>query len=57
MPASEAAPTTKVMAISVGLKVPLTGDAHPNKNDQISDMITSQKIMHGIADHFAQSFF
>jgi len=57
MHAIEAPPTTKVIAISVGLNVPVTIRVQPKRNSQMNAMIVSQKIMQGSADHFAHSFF
>ena len=54
MPTREAAPTTKVMAISVGKKWPETIRAQPSKKSQMSTMIASQKMKHGSAAHFAR---
>jgi len=56
IPVSEAAPTTMVMATSVGEKWPVTMRAHPLRNSQIAIMIASQKTKHGNAAHFASRF-
>jgi hypothetical protein len=51
MPASEANPTTTVIAISVEEKVPETNRAHPSRNIQIALITKNQKTKHGSAAH------
>ena len=54
-PDRQAAPVTRVMAISTGEKWPDTMCDCPVRNSQISTMIPSQKIRQGSADHLASS--
>ena len=56
-PTIEAAPTTTVIAISVGGKWPVTIRAHPSRKSQMKIIVVSQKIRQGSAVHFANSFF
>src|SRR5471030_999268 len=49
MPAADAAPTNRVIAISAGENVPVTRRAQPSRNSQIADMMNSQTAKQGIA--------
>ncbi len=55
-PTIDPAPTTSVMATSVGEKWPVTIRAQPTRNSQMKIMIVSQKMRQGNAAHFASSF-
>src|SRR5580692_6310749 len=52
MPASEAAPTMIVIAISIGENVPERKAVQPSRNDQIAAISTSQNTKQGSAAHF-----
>lgn len=56
-PVMDAAPTTRVMAISVGEKFPETMRAQPSRKSQIAVMISSQKTKHGRAAHLVRAEF
>src|SRR5215469_12000606 len=57
IPTAEAKPTIRVIAISVGEKVPETMCAQPSRKSQIAIITSSQKRKHGSAAHFVKAEF
>jgi hypothetical protein len=54
IPTAEAKPTIRVIAISVGEKVPETICTQPSRKSQIAIITSSQKRKHGSAVHFVK---
>ena len=55
IPTAEAKPTIRVIAISVGEKVPETMCDQPSRKSQIAIITRSQKKKHGSAVHFVKA--